>query len=291
MSFYKLNSDDIINTTIRTHPRFVSELNGNIITGSVRLERPFLNANIANRIFHGFSQQEGGFIAKTGSMSASIDFRTAISGSTNSNLWHSVKNVLYSYYRLFDNDYQPNYTGSLSTTFRVVDIPQVYYDKEILTGSFTGSDKDSAGSDRVIYDNGRGGIYSGSLTGTLVGNIFYSEGLVALTKGDLSDFGSASSTNFLWRFQFNGVQNIPCKIFKCRKPADECNATTNSTFYVTAVSGAYKNMREVVSASLLPYVTEIGLFDKQFELVASAKLAVPVKAVSENILFKLRLDF
>lgn len=291
MSFYKLNSDDIINTTIRCHPRFVSQLNGNAVTGSILLERQFLNTNLANRIFYGFSQKEGGFIAKTGSLSASIDFVPVISGSTNTNFWHSVTNCLYPYYRLIDNNYQPNYTGSLSTTLRIIDIPAVYYDKEILTGSFTASDKDTAGADRFIYDNGRGGLYSGSLTGTLVGNIFYQEGLAVLTKGDLSNFGADSSTNFLWKIELNGVQNIPVKIIKCRKPAGDCNVTTNPTFSVTAVSGAYKNMKEVVSSSLLPYITEVGLFDKQLNLVAIAKLAQPVKSVNDAINFRIKWDW
>lgn len=289
--FYKFSSDDILNTTMKLHPRFTVERNGNMVTGSVRLEKPYLNSGLSNRLFHGFSQKEGGFIEKTGSMSASIDLLNVISGSTNSDFWHSLRNVLYPYYRLINNDYQPNYTGSLSTTLRVIDIPQVYYDHGILTGSFTGSDKNSAGADRFLYDNGRGGLYSGSLTGTLVGNIFYSEGLAVLTKRDLSDFGAASSTNFLWRFQFNGVQNTPVKIFKCRKPAGECNATTNNTFYVNAVSGSYKGMREIVSSSLLPWVTQIGIFDGMYNLVCVANLSQPVKSINENLLFKIRQDW
>jgi hypothetical protein len=292
MAFYNFTPDDIVNISISALPKASLELNGNIVTGSVYLERPYLNAALRDRVFMGFSQKEGGFIEKTGSMSASVDFKTATSGGTNQSLWSSVVNVTYPFYRIFNENYAANYTGSLSTTIRVIDIPQVFYDKEILTGSFSASDNDAAGDVRNIYDDGRGGLYSGSLSGTLVGNIFYQEGIVALTKGDLSNFGSDSSTNFKWKVSLRGTHNIPVKIFRCHAPAGELNATTNSTFYISAVSGAFKGSREVVSSSLSPYITTVGLFNKQFELVGLAKLAQPIKKTEkESIIFRLRLDF
>ena len=292
MSFYKFSDDDIINVTISTHPRIISALNGTVVTGSVYLERPYLNNALKNRIFQGFSQKEGGLVDKTGSLSASIDFQTAISGSTNSNLLHSLRNSTYPFYRIMSEDYVFSYTGSLSTTVRVINVPQIFYDREILTGSFTASDEDAAGTTRFIYDNGRGGLYSGSLTGTLVGSIFYSEGLVVITKGDLSAFGSVSPDNFQWKVEFNGVQNIPVKIFRCRAPAGQLNATTNTTFYINATSGSYKGFREIVSSSLSPYVTTIGLFNKQYELVAVAKTSQPIKkSINDDIMFKLKWDW
>src|SRR3990167_8986001 len=292
MGYYKFQDNDIINTQILCHPSFTTELNGNIVTGSVRLERPFLNTNLANRIFHGFSQKEGGFIEKTGSLSSSIDFRTAVSGGTNSTSWH-VLNRLYNFYSLDDSGYKLEYTGTKATIIRVISIPQVYYNKEILTGSLTASDNDGAGAERRLYDNGRGGIYSGSLTGTLVGNIFYSEGIIALTKPDLtSSFGADSSTNFLWRVQLKGTHSIPVKIFKCRAPAGQLNVSNNESFYVDAVSGSYTGMREIVSASLDPRITHIGLYNDAFELVAVASVAQAIKkSIDNTILFKLSMDW
>ena len=291
MTFFKFAPDDILHTTIKTFPSFVTELNGGNVTGSVFLENPYLETNLRYRIFKGFSQKEGGLVSKTGSLSASVDLQTSVSGGTNSVLWHAV-NRLYTFYSLENSDYQLTYAGAKATTIRVVSVPEIYYDQKVLTGSFTGSDIDAAGATRDVFDNGRGGLYSGSLTGTLVGHIFYSEGLAVLTKPDLTDFGSVSSTNLKWRFFLKGVHEIPVKIFKCRAPAGQLNATTNTTFYTIPASGSHKNMREVVSSSLDPYITKIGLYDDMFNCVAIAQLAQPIKKEeAQSILFRIKLDW
>ena len=291
MTFFKFAKDDILHTTIKCFPSYTTELNGGNVTGSVFLEQPFLETNLRYRIFQGFSQKEGGLVSKTGSMSASIDLQTAVSGGTNLVLWHAV-NRLYSYYSLENSKYLLEYDGTKATTIKVISVPEIYYDQKILTGSFTGSDKDAAGADRLIYDNGRGGIYSGSLTGTLVGHIFYSEGICVITKGGLTNFGTASSTNFKWRFNLKGVTEIPVKIFKCRAPAGELNCTSNPTFYTIPPSGSHKNLREIVSSSMDPYITKIGLYNDMYDLVAVAQLAQPIrKQEGSSYLFKIRQDW
>jgi hypothetical protein len=142
-----------------------------------------------------------------------------------------------------------------------------------------------------LFDNGRGGIYSGSLTGTLVGNILYENGIVVLTKGDLSDFGGSGGDNFEWNFEFNGVHRIPVNIYKCRAKSGEANCSTNNTFYKTGSSGDYKNQREILVTGST-YITKIGLFDADFRLVGLASLAQPIKKAEEtDILFRLKLDF
>lgn len=291
MTFYKFSNDDILHTTIKCFPSYTTENNGNQVTGSIFLERPFLETNLRYRIFEGLSQKQGGLISKTGSMSASIDLRTAISGGTNAVWWHTV-NRLCDYYSLENNDYALTFTGSKSTTVRVITIPEIYYDQKILTGSFTGSDIDAAGATRNIFDNGRGGLYSGSVSGTLVGHVFYNEGIAVITKGDINNFGSISSTNFNWRFFLKGVTEIPVQIFKCRAPSGELNASSNPTFYTVPPSGSNKNLREVVSSSMGVYITKLGFFNDLFEIVAIAQLAQPIKKrESDSILFKVRMDF
>lgn len=290
MTFFPFKKEDILHTTIRCFPSYVTERNGGQITGSVFLERPYLETNLRYRIFQGFSQKEGGFISKTGSMTASIDLQTAVSGGTNLVMWHAI-NRLYDYYSLENSNYLLEFTGSKSSTIKVITIPEIYYDQKILTGSFTGSDKDDVGADRLIYDNGRGGLYSGSLTGTLVGHIFYNEGIAVITQRNLTNFGTASSTNFHWKFFLKGVTEIPVKIMKCRAPAGELNATSNPTFYTIPASGSHKNLREVVSSSMGVYITKIGLYNDIYELVAVAQLAQPIKKrETDNILFKIRID-
>lgn len=292
MSYYKFEDGDIIDTVFKTYPSYQVSFNGNVVTGSVYLEKPFLDSAMESRMFEGYSQRQGGLINRQGPFTASLDFYTAISGADNNELWHSVTNVLSDYYKVIDSNYNSNYTGSLSTTIRVISIPEIYFDSQILSGSLTASAKDSAGDMIYLYDNGRGGIYSGSLTGTLVGNVYYSEGLIILKKGDLSNFGEDSPDNDKWSFCFKGIHNIPCKIFKCHAPAGQLNASTNETFYQIPTTGDYKNQKQKIFDKNFVYVTQIGLFNEQYELVAIANLATPIrKDINQGILFKIKLDW
>jgi hypothetical protein len=298
MGFYRFKDEDIINTSIVANPYYIVELNGDIVTGSIYLEKPSLNADLLNRRVFGFSAAEGGFVTGSRPLTASVDIVDAELNATNKQLYESILN-LYNHYALINSDYTPYFTGSETTRFRVITVPEIYYDREILTGSFTASDLDNAGDERILYDNGRGGIFSGSVSGTLVGNIFYSEGLVVLKGGGLNedvtnDFGEVSPTNFKWRVNFRGKQKIPVKIFRCRAPAGQLNASSNPTFYSipTASLDVRKNEREIVLDDPFTYITTIGLFNKNYELVALAKLAQPVKKEEQqDILFRVRLDF
>lgn len=298
MTFYRFSDEDIINTSIVANPNYAVEKNGDQITGSIYLDKPFLDNGLETRQWWGFSSREGGYIQKRGPFTASIDILDVEQDATNSQLYQSVL-ALYDYYAIRDADYTSQFTGSDTTRFRVIAIPEIYYDHSILTGSLTASDIDKDGDARTLYDNGRGGVYSGSLTGTIVGNIFYSEGLVVLKGGGLNDepdndFGETAGSNFKWNIKFRGVNTIPVKVFRCRARAGELNASTNPTFYTvpTLSSSEFKNERVKILSESVTYVSQIGLYNDRYELVAVAKLAQPIrKEEAQDILFKIRLDF
>lgn len=297
MSFFKFKPEDIITSPIDTHPSYEVQLNGDQVTGSVYLEKRFLENSLETRQWEGFSAKQGGIVQKTGPFTASIDLLTAVKDAGNEEIYATLSGNLYPYYNIDDTDYQIEYDGTAATTLRVAAIPAIYYDRQILTGSFTGSDKDAAGDDRTVYDNGRGGLYSGSLSGTIVGNIFYNEGIVVFKKTDLTDFGSVSSTNFKWKFNFKGTHRIPTKIFRCRAPAGEVNASSNPTFYQvpSGSSDALKHERQIVlssSEAAHTYITKVGLYNEEYELVGVANIAQPIKKVEENdLLIRIRFDF
>lgn len=286
MSFYKFNQEDIINTYIQTFPAYTVESNGDKVTGSVELERSYLDSPLAHRIYWGYSERLGGLTSKVAPFTSSIEMIDVQKDITNEELYDTIS-ASYGYYSsLIGTQYSLN-----ATSLRVVNIPEIYYDSGILTGSFTASDHDGAGATRTLYDNGRGGIYSGSMTGTLLGQIFYSEGLVVLTASQILNFGAASSTNFDWRLQFKGTHKIPVKVFRCRAPAGQLNASTNQTFYSTPTSGDNKNQRIPVMSESFVYISTIGLYNENYELVGVAKVAQPIKKNLENdILFRIRLD-
>lgn len=296
MTFYRFEQEDIINTKIVSRPRYTVQTNGDQVTGSVYLEKPYLNNAIEARTWKGLSVKEGGEVSKTGPFTASVDVITVVQGGTNQQLYQSILS-LYDYYSLHNSNFTSSFTGSATTRFRVITIPEIYYDRQVHTGSLSASDQNSDGEYRYLFDDARGGIYSGSLTGTLVGNIFYSEGLVVLKGGGLNesgnDFGLDSSTNFKWNVDFEGTHTIPVNIFRCRAPAGELNASTNSSFYTvpTLSSSQYKNERVRILSGSETWITRIGLYSDRYELLAVVNLAQPIKKVeSDSLLFRIRID-
>jgi hypothetical protein len=310
MSFFKFTPEDIINTRIVAYPKttvFKTLSNGNI--GDVYLEKTLLNASLVNRRYQGFSERLGGFVEKNGPFSSSIEVLFATSDGTNSELYASIEN-LYNYYSLLSPDYNLSYSGVQANSLCVIAIPEIYYDREVASGSFSASDHTDATVEdetnyRYLYDNGRGGIYSGSMTGTLVGNIFYSEGLVILKKPDLTASFGQGGLDLLagpietdiedkYRISFRGTQKIPVKIFRCRAPAGELNCSTNPTYFSvnSNLSSAFRNERKVIMPKNTTYITKVGLYNAEYRLVGVVSLAHPIrKDESQDILFRVRFDF
>ena len=276
MTFYKLEDKDIIHTTIAANPAYVVSLNGDVITGSVYLENQYIDAALANRMATGFSERKGGQTSIFYPLTASVSIRTAVSGGTGDSTWKAINN-LYNYYSLYNANYNVLYNGSTATAFSVINIPEIYYDKGILSGTFSASDMDANGDYRNIYDDGMGSVFSASVPPENVGNIFYNEGLVVLKKTDLFTFGTVSSENFKWSTSFEGIHRIPVVMWRLTAPAGQLNSTTNPTYYYTPTTGYYKNMKVALSAGLEPYITNVGLYNSQYELIATVKLAQPVK--------------
>lgn len=288
MSYYEFAPGDIISTQIITNPSYTVIYQGSAVTGSIYLEKPYLNSALANRQLQGFSERLGGFTTTTATITASVDIKTAQMNGQNAGLFGAIQS-LYNQYAPLNGNY--SLTAS-ATTVRVISVPAIYYDRQILSATFSASDNDSVGALRQIYDDGRGGLYSGSLSGTLVGNIFYPLGLAILTAPNLNNFGNASPSAFQWRVDFQGVHKIPCNIYRCRAPASELNASTNPTFYTTPTSGPNQGYRIVLSSSVYPYVTAIGFYNQDFELVATARLAQPIKKdPAYDILFNCKMDW
>jgi hypothetical protein len=304
MSFYRFNPDDIINTFIHAYPRHRVYLTNNIPTGSVFLEKqplvdstwtegPFSGETLKQKRYQGYSERLGGFTEKRGPFTASITVHTAVSGGTNKELYGAIEN-LYAYHSVYSADYILTQSigfnsQSIPPHLTVISVPEVYYDKGILTGSFTGSDV-SGTTPRTFYDNGRGGIYSGSVSGTLIGNIFYSEGIVVLHASNLtSSFGSGTMS-----FDFRGDHRIPVKIFRCRAPAGELNFSTNPTFsqIKTELTATNRNEKQSIMPTPTTYITKVGIYNEDYKLVAVATLGTPIrKDLQSKLQIRIRIDF
>lgn len=294
MTFFKFAPEDIIDTKIITYPQTRTFLAGDQMTGSVYLEKKYIDSNLLNRRYQGFSEKLGGFIDKAGPFSSSIDFVQAVLSGTNNQLYNTIIQ-LYDYYSLVNANYTASFNGSTATNLRVITIPEIYYDREIASGSFSASDR-SGSNGRYLFDDGRGGIYSGSVTGSLVGNIFYAEGLVVLKAPNLNDFALSSSQtgNLKWNINFKGTHKIPVKIFRCRAPAGELNCSTNPTYFTVNnnLSSSVRGERTSIMPDNTTYITKVGLYDAEYKLVAVVSLAHPIrKNENQDILIRAKYDF
>lgn len=220
--------------------------------------------------------------------------------------WHPNDNV---------NFYTPkalaNISGSSVSFFKVVSIPSAYYGRGIMTGSvrMTCQSFTAGKLRRTIVDDGRGGLYiSGSASSSSlddredyagvkwnkVGNVFYSEGLIVIRDPALLDFAEGQPNNSLnpsqlFQLNFRSFYKIPTKIFMCRLPAAEYNASNNPSFSrYDDTTG--KNV--LVRDESTTYVTAVGLYNKDRKLVAIAKLAQPIrKREKDSTTIRLKIDF
>ena len=205
--------------------------------------------------------------------------------------------------------YTPNYYNYLSSTLPanryfptgsdnvigVISIPSNLFGQYIKPGTFTLSN-----SNFILNDDGEGNVITGSYK---VGDIIYEHGLVILTsdgipgqdgygfityEGGLYDVGDISFiTNFV-----NGI-DITCSFsssltifetqYKCTLRENEFNFSQNPTL----ISGSLNSgvLYSFATGSYFsPYVTTVGLYDNNYNLLAVAKLAqpLPTSAVTDT---------
>jgi hypothetical protein len=158
--------------------------------------------------------------------------------------------------------YFPTASNSL---IGVISIPVGLFGNNIQPKSFYYS------SSLGIYtDDGDGNLKSGS---NVVGNIFYSHGIVTLTSASnpvINNFVSSSNVicSFTSSFDIYETQ------YKCTVRANEFNFSQNPSLISGSTDGTLYGFAS--SASFNPYVTTVGLYNDFYELVAVAKLATPL---------------
>jgi hypothetical protein len=173
-----------------------------------------------------------------------------------------------------------------------------------------------------IVDDGYGKLYVNN-TGSIVGNIFYKHGIALVTNNKNAPSQSISSgglklvpflsVDVKYSSSFTITEHtVICKL----RPTDFNASILNHTIgYYTAVTGSYVSGSDTItytnytpnisssatalsgekisdlfdSGSLTPYVTTIGLYDRNLNLVAMGKLANPVpraKNVDQTFIVK-----
>ncbi len=159
---------------------------------------------------------------------------------------------------------------------------------------------DAAGSPFFTLGGGTFGnqalAFSGSYRGVewnKVGNVFYDEGLIVIKDPALLDFAApwtaaSEDPSVLLDLAFHGESRIPVKTFMCRIDRGDINASLNQTFWDEEEDG--DRIRRHPSGSL--YVSTVGLYNSDRELVGVARLAEPLRVrPRDRMNIKLRMDF
>jgi len=169
-------------------------------------------------------------------------------------------------------------------TLGVMSIPSKLYGDHIQPTSFYL--KFSSGSSNSIFyeitDDGEGNLL---LNNTNCGNIIYNQGIVVLTQ-------SSSINNSLFATDFVSASNISCSFsssfdiyetqYKCTIRANEYNYSLNPSLLKNfgqneiLLSGSNEYHNFVTGSDFSPYVTTIGLYNENQELLAIGKLAQPL---------------
>jgi len=155
-------------------------------------------------------------------------------------------------------------TQSGTNLLSVLSIPSKLFGVYVKPGSY---------SDDTMTDDGQGNLLSGS---TKVGNIIYEAGLVIFTE---SGSGAINSFN---NPQWESSTTLYETQYKCTIRANEFNYSLNPSLLTTYGSGSilasgsatYKDF--VTGSDFSPFVTTIGLYNDNQELLAVAKLAQPL---------------
>jgi hypothetical protein len=167
----------------------------------------------------------------------------------------------------------------------VISIPQSVFGEKVLPGSFTVQ----LGTSQS-YDDGKGNIIvSSSGVGSIVGRVFYDKGM-AIFKPTASIAGGGLTNNGIFipsgtnlNIQFSSSITLYENTWKAKLDPTEF-LVTNNISAKSIISGTLDTGIEMmVSGALLPYVTTIGFYNDDNELLLVAKPSVPIQRSADVI--------
>jgi hypothetical protein len=184
--------------------------------------------------------------------------------------------------------YERYYPTSSSAVIGVISIPSKLFGDRIQPGSFIiTSDSGS------ITDDSNGNLYF-SLDGEYCGNIIYQHGVAILTKDNQGGgpyYGSAvygvdvyggDANPFIQNIILSN--NVTCSFsssytlyetqFKCTFDPSEFNFSQNPSLISGSIEGTVYDF--VTGSYFNPYVTTVGLYNENQDLIAVGKLAKPL---------------
>ena len=138
----------------------------------------------------------------------------------------------------------------------------------VLTGSVFGTQLDSAQNQPVMISSG--------------------ETIDELLTGSTIDVIGDALRNRIQNIQFNNTTELNSTVYFCRINHNEFNYSSNPTY----LSNSKIQVKTQASDEPLAYITTIGLYNDNNELLATAKLSEPLKkSASNEFTIRARLDY
>lgn len=190
-------------------------------------------------------------------------------------------------------DFYP--TGS---QYYTINFPYIMIGQGIKPGSFALT---AALSTASIYDDSNGHLISSTDTTHIIGNIFYTSGLVVLQQDTgsysasvVTDQGGYFPDNTHLTIEYQSTVTIYEHEVLCTMESSEFNYSTNPTMQSNVQSGsagATGSSAQTLffSGSLTPYFTTIGLYNDARELLVVAKVpraVTRVPAVQQSVILR-----
>lgn len=188
--------------------------------------------------------------------------------------------IPYTSYGIVSGSYYP------SQSVFVISVTQDIFGEEIQPGTFSVKVGPS-----MSYDDGRGNlIVSSSGVGKIIGSIFYDKGIVLL-KPTSSIVGGGLTTNGICIVNGTNVQvqfTSSVKLFEHKirlklNPTDFLYSVYNPSVSRVLNSSTSTPLQLMSSQSLYPYITTIGLYNQNNELLATAKISNPIQRTDYSV--------
>lgn len=132
-----------------------------------------------------------------------------------------------------------------------------------------------------------GSIFSSQLSASCHMNTADEEIDAILTGSTIPNIANALR-NRIYNLQFNNTVELNSSVYFCRINHNEFNYSTNPTY----LSGSKIRVKTQASDLPVSYITTVGLYNDNNELLATAKLSEPLKKTSDTeFTIRVRLDY
>jgi hypothetical protein len=313
MSAYKqFLTSDIIVTPFKVSKAFSFE-GGNALTGSnVSVDR-FLGKNIESNPFISGSNPTTGYISTEdqeliynsvkelyysnyisssyGDKPQTSSLVPGVNSEGDRSTGNNQSSGRYFNYPQTDVTFQRFFPTGSNEVIGVISIPSRLFGDYILPNSFEFSSESGS-----VYDDGEGNLILSS-SGEICGNIFYPHGIITLTSQSATSGGGGYGSGTYGGSEYGGSEggssfienfiessNVTCSFsssydiyetqYKCTARDNEFNFSLNPSLIVNETTGSVLGF--VTESYFTPYVTTVGLYSDDQELLAVGKLSQPL---------------